>query len=305
MTHYQLVSSNIWKSWLVVSGFVLFIATASTIMVYSFGYGPDVVTMALIGSVVMSFASYWWSDKIILSVSNARPATREEFFDFYTVAENLATSQQLPVPKLYVIDDTALNAFATGRDPQHAAVVATTGIISRLSRHELEGVVAHELAHVKNYDIRLMSIVTVLVGMIALLADWVLRMSAFGRNSRDDDRGPDQIRALLFVVGLILALVSPIVAQLIQLAVSRRREFLADATGVAMTKNPEGLARALEKISSDREPLEAANKATAHLYIANPLKNRHDTIGWFAGLFATHPPIAERIAALRGIARNV
>lgn len=305
MTHYQLVSSNIWKSWLVVVGFVLFIATAATVMIYSFGYGPDVLTVALVGSVALSFGSYWWSDKIILSVSNARPATREEFFDFYTVAENLAASQQMPVPKLYVIDDTALNAFATGRDPQHAAIVATTGIISRLSRHELEGVVAHELAHVKNYDIRLMSIVTVLVGMIALVADWVLRMSAFGRGSRDDDRGPEQLRAILFVVGLILALLSPLVAQLIQLAISRRREFLADATGIAMTKNPEGLARALEKISGDREPLEAANKATAHLYIANPLKNRHDTIGWFAGLFATHPPINERIAALRGIARNV
>jgi heat shock protein HtpX len=301
MTHYQLVSSNIWKSWLILAGFATFVIGAAVIIVYGFGYGPDVLTLALIASVAMSFGSYWWSDKIILSISGARPATREEFFDYYTVAENLASSQQMPIPKLYVIDDTAMNAFATGRDPQHAAVVATTGILSRLSRPEIEGVVAHELSHVKNYDIRLMSVVAVLVGMIALLADWVLRMSAFGRGDRDNDRGGGQIRALLFVVGLVLAVLSPIIAQLIQLAISRRREFLADASATAMTKNPEGLARALEKISTDTEPLEAANKATAHLYIANPLKNHHDTVGWFAGLFATHPPVEERVRALRSL----
>lgn len=302
MTHYQLVSSNVWKSWLIIAGFGVFVVGAAALMVYAFGYGPDVMTMALLVSVLLSFGSYWWSDQIILTVSNARPATRSEFFDFYTVAENLASSQQMPVPKLYVIDDTAMNAFATGRDPQHAAVVATTGILSRLSRHEIEGVIAHELSHVKNYDIRLMSVVAVMVGMIALLADWVLRMSSFGRRgSNDDDRAGGQIRAVLFIVGLVLALLSPIIAQLIQLAISRRREFLADASAVAMTKNPEGLARALEKLSTDTEPLEAANKATAHLYIANPLKNRHDTVGWFAGMFATHPPIVDRVRALRSL----
>lgn len=302
MTHYQLVSSNVWKSWLIIAGFGVFVVGAAALMVYAFGYGPDVMTMALLVSILLSFGSYWWSDQIILTVSNARPATRKEFFDFYTVAENLASSQQMPVPKLYVIDDTAMNAFATGRDPKHAAVVATTGILSRLSRHEIEGVIAHELSHVKNYDIRLMSVVAVMVGMIALLADWILRMSSFGRRgSNDDDRAGGQIRAVLFIVGLVLALLSPIIAQLIQLAISRRREFLADASAVAMTKNPEGLARALEKLSTDTEPLEAANKATAHLYIANPLKNRHDTVGWFAGLFATHPPIVERVRALRSL----
>jgi heat shock protein HtpX len=193
-----------------------------------------------------------------------------------------------------------MNAFATGRDPDHAVVCATTGILSRLDRTELEGVIAHELSHVKNYDIRLMSIVTVLVGLIALLADWFLRMSSWGRRRRDDDNGGGQAQAAFFIAGIGLAILSPIIAQLIQLAISRRREFLADASGAAITKYPEGLAKALEKISKDTEPLEAANKATAHLYIANPLKNRSDAIGWFAGLFNTHPPIEERIRALRG-----
>ncbi len=301
MTHYQLVSSNIWKSWFVVLGFTLFITGAAATMVYGLGYSPDVLFLALTTSVVMSFSSYWWSDTVILGISGARPATRAEYFDFYTVTENLAHSQHLPLPKLYVIDDTAMNAFATGRDPKHAAVVVTTGLLSRLSRYELEGVIAHELSHVKNYDIRLMSIVTVLVGMIALLSDWLIRMSAFGRSSSREERSDGQLGPILFIVGIILALLSPLVAQLIQLAVSRRREFLADASGVAMTKNPEALVRALQKISSDTEPLEAANKATAHLYIANPLKNRHDTIGWFSGLFATHPPVEKRIAALRAL----
>jgi len=248
----------------------------------------------------MSFASYWWSDSIILSISGARPANREEFFDFYTVTENIANGQRLPMPKLYVIEDTAMNAFATGRDPQHAAVVATTGLLSRLDRAEIEGVVAHELSHVQNYDIRLMSIVTILVGMIALLSDWMLRIS-FRRGSRNNDREGGQLQVIFMIAGIALALLSPIIAQLIQLAISRKREFLADASAVGMTKNPEGLARALEAISQDKEPLEVANKATAHLYIANPLKNRHDAVGWFAGMFQTHPPVEERIAALKNL----
>jgi heat shock protein HtpX len=301
MTHYNLIASNKRKSWLVVVAFVGFIVGATYLMARGLGYGLDVVGVALIFSGVMSFASYWWSDKIILSISGARVATREEFFDFYTVTENLAASQRLPKPRLYVIDDTAMNAFATGRDPEHAVICATTGILNRLTRAELEGVIAHELSHVQNYDIRLMSIVTILVGFIALLADWFLRMTYWGGGRKRDDRDSGQIGMILFIVGMVLAILSPIAAQLIQLAISRRREFLADASGVGMTKNPEGLARALEKISHDQEPLEAANKATAHLYIANPLKNVHGGIGWFAGLFATHPPVAERVKALRSL----
>lgn len=302
MTHYQLVSSNKRKSVVVIIGFLLFISFISYVMVYLFDFGLDTLGLALIFSGVMSFGSYWYSDKIVLSISGAKPATREQYFDFYTVAENLAMSQQLPVPKLYVIEDTAMNAFATGRDPQHAAVAATTGLLSRLDRPEVEAVVAHELAHVKNYDIRLMSLVTILVGFLALIADWFLRLSFLG-GRRSDDRSSGQLGAVLAIVGVVLIILSPIIANIIKLAISRNREFLADASAVAMTKNPNGMINALLKLDGDREPLEAANKATAHLYITNPLKNHHDAVGWMANLFNTHPPITDRVAALQGIAR--
>ncbi len=299
MTHYQLIASNQRKSLLIIGLFITFIVSATYIMATGLGYGLDVVGMAFIVSGTLSFASYWWSDKIILGISGAREATRQEFFDFYTVTENLCLGQRMPVPKLYVINDTAMNAFATGRDPNHAVICATTGLLAQLNRAELEGVIAHELSHIQNYDIRLMSVVTILVGLVALLADWFLRMTAWGGRRRNSDREGGQLQLALFVVGILLALLSPLIAQLIQLAISRRREYLADATGAGMTKNPAGLARALEKIAGDREPLEAANKATAHLYFSDPLKNAHGAVGMFAGLFQTHPPVTERIAALR------
>lgn len=305
MTHYQAIEANKTKSVVVVTAFMAFIAGATYLMATAFGYGLDMVGIALIVSGFMSFFSYYYSDKIILTISGAREAKREEFFDFYTVTENLCLGAKMPKPKLYVIEDTAMNAFATGRDPEHAVVCATTGLLSRLNRSEIEGVVAHELSHVKNYDIRLMSIVTILVGFVALLSDWMIRMTYFGgsrRRSRDNQEG-GQIEVILFIVGLVLAILSPIIAQLIQLAISRRREFLADASAVGFTKNPEGLAKALEKITADREPLEAANKATAHLYIANPLKNTHSAVGMFAKMFTTHPPVEERIKALRQLGK--
>lgn len=301
MTHYQLVAQNKTKSLGIILGFVVFVAAAAYIMVQGLGYGLDLVGWALIFAGVTSFGGYYFSDRIILGLSGAREATRAEFFDFYTVTENICNSQKIPLPKLYVIDDSAMNAFATGRDPDHAVVCATTGLLARLDRSEIEGVIAHELSHVKNYDIRLLSLVTVLVGLISLLADWVLRMSRWGGGRRDNREG-GQLQVILFVAGIILALLSPIIAQLIKLAISRKREFLADASGVAMTKNPQGLIDALAKLDADKEPLEAANKATAHLYIANPLKNVHGAVGLFAGLFATHPPIEERIKALKSIA---
>ena len=300
MTHYQAIQANKNKSLLIVTLFITFIVGASYVMAMGLGYGLDMVGIALIVSGLISFSSYWWSDKLILAISGAKEAKRDEFFDFYTVAENLSMSQRLPKPKLYVIEDTAMNAFATGRDPEHAVICATTGLLSRLNRSEIEGVVAHELSHIKNYDIRLMGVVAILVGLVALLADWFLRLSRFGGGRRNNNRSSgNQLQLVMFVAGIVLALLSPIIAQLIQLAISRNREFLADVTGVGITKNPEGLARALEKISADTEPLEAANKATAHLFIANPLKNIHGGVGMFANLFATHPPMAERIKALR------
>ena len=295
---YEQVDENKFRSGLVIFFFILFITAATYLISYSLGFDGYSVGVALIISGLMSYASYYYSDQIILGISGAEPATRTKHFNFYTVTENLALADSLPMPKLYVINDTAMNAFATGRDPEHAVVCATTGLLDRLNRTELEGVVAHELSHIKNYDIRLMSIVTILVGLITLLADILLRTRIRGNRNRDED---GNLGAILFIAGLVMALLSPIIAQLIQLAISRRREFLADATGAKLTKYPEGLASALEKIASDKEPLEAANKATAHLYIANPLKNHHDSIGWFAGLFNTHPPVTERIKALRGI----
>jgi len=300
MTHYQLVSANKAKSWIIIIGFVAFITSAAYIIAEGFGYGLDLVGMALIFSGLTSIASFYFSDKIILSISGAREAKREEFFDFYTVAENLAASQRMKVPKLYVIEDSAMNAFATGRDPDHSVICATTGLLNRLNRSEIEAVVAHELSHVKNYDILLMSMVTILVGLIALLADWALRMS-WGKNRRSKNDNEGQLATILFIAAIILAMLSPLIANLIKLAISRRREFLADASGVAMTKNPQGLIKALTKIDSNHEPLEAANKATAHLYISNPLKNVHGAVGMFASLFATHPPIKERINALENI----
>jgi heat shock protein HtpX len=267
MTHYDLVAGNQRKSWLIIILFMAFIGFASYVMAIGFGYDLSLVGWALVLSGLMSFGSYWFSDQIILGISGARPATRQEYFDFYTIVENLCLAQRMPMPKLYVIEDTAMNAFATGRDPQHAAICATTGILARLNRAELEGVLAHELSHVQNYDIRLMSIVTVLVGLIALLADWLIRMSAWGggrRRRSNDEAG--QLQLIIMVLGFLMALLSPIIATLIQLAISRNREYLADASGVAMTKNPLGLAKALAKLESDTEPLEAANKATAHLY---------------------------------------
>ncbi len=295
--YYELVDANKFKSNLVIIGFITFITASAYFIGYALGYGLDFVGFALILSGIVSFASYYYSDQIVLSLSNAKPAKRSDYFDYYTVAENLSHVALIPMPALYVIEDTAMNAFATGRDPKHAALVATTGILAKLNRTELEGVIGHELSHVKNYDIRLMGIVTVLIGIVTLMADYLLRFSFYGRR-RDRDEN-NQLQAVFMLVGLVLALLSPLIAQLIQLAISRRREFLADASSAQLTKYPEGLASALEKLSHDKEPLEAANKATAHLYIVNPLKNRHDAVGWFAGLFNTHPPIVERIKALR------
>lgn len=274
--------------------FVVFIGLVSWVISSALGYGLSGVGISLIFAGMMSFASYWWSDKIILSISGARPADKKTEFNFYTVTENLAMVARIPMPRLYVIKDSAPNAFATGRDPAHAVVCATTGLLDKLNRTELEGVIAHELSHVRNYDIRLMGIVAILVGMVALLGDWFLRMRFRGN---DNDRGSNQVQVIMFVLAFILALLAPIVAKLIQLAISRRREFLADASGVMITKYPDGLIGALKKISADTEPLEAANRATAHLYIVNPLKGK-EFVGWFANMFNTHPPMEQRIKEL-------
>lgn len=298
MSIHSQIQGNITKTYVIMSFFVAFVVLVSYVLGVSLGYGTNFMWIAVIFSVVSSFVSYYWGDKMVLAMSGAKPASRKQHFDFFTVAENLSIAASIPKPKLYVIDDSAMNAFATGRDPSHAVVCATTGILAKLERRELEGVIAHELSHIKNFDTRLMAVVAVLVGTVAFLADMFLRNLWWGgHRDRDDDRGAGQI---MLVVGIALAIVTPIIATLIQLAVSRRREFLADASSADLTRYPEGLARALEKLTNDREVLEAASNATAHLYITNPFKGKQYA-AWFSGLFNTHPPIEERIKILRAI----
>ena len=231
-----------------------------------------------------------------MAISGARQIQKKDNLTLFRTVENLCIASGLPMPKIYIIEDTAPNAFATGRDPQHAAIAFTTGILGKLNKLELEGVTAHELSHVGNYDTRLMSIVAILVGTIALAADFFLRISFYSRRDRDREGN-----AIFMILGLAMAILAPIIATLIQLAISRKREFLADASGALLTRNPDSLADALIKISNDKEPLEVANKATAHLYIINPLKNQKNAVGWFAGLFNTHPPIEERVKTLRAM----
>lgn len=238
---------------------------------------------------------------MVLAMSGARPADRKREFDFFTVAENLSIAAGIPKPKLYVIDDPAMNAFATGRDPQHAAVCATSGILAKLDRRELEGVIAHELSHIRNFDTRLLAVVAVMVGTIAFLADMFMRSLWWGGGRRDTrDREGGDAGQILIIVGIVLAIVSPIIAMLIQLAVSRKREFLADASGAYLTRYPEGLARALEKLKADKNVMPTATNATAHLFIINPFKGKNFGT-WFSSLFDTHPPIDERIKILRSM----
>lgn len=296
-TAWDHVGGNIFKTWLIMFLFSIFTVAVIYVIAQGFGYGEigglGIVGFALIMAGVMNFVSYFWSDKIVLGVSGAKPIKKEDNPQIYRTVENLCITAGLPLPNIYIIDDTATNAFATGRDPKHAAIAFTKGILQKLNKQELEGVTAHELSHVGNRDTLLLAVVSVLVGTIALMADFFMRSMWYGGH-RDNNRGG----GLMMIIAIIAAILAPIVATLIQLAVSRRREFLADASGVLLTRYPTGLASALQKISSDREPLEVANRGTAHLYIVNPLKGK-SVAGFMAGLFNTHPPLESRIKALR------
>jgi len=298
-TVYHNSDSNKRKSWLLLSGFFVLVI----IIGYVFSAAlesPDILYFAVGFSIVSSFASYWWSDKIVLAMSGAREVKFENNKELYRLVENLCIAAGLPTPKIYLIDDSAPNAFATGRDPRHAVVAVTAGLLAKLEKSELEAVIAHELSHIGNRDILLATLVTVLAGVVVLLADWFRRWAFFG-NRKKSDREGGQLQLIIFILAILFSILAPIFAYLMQFAISRKREFLADADGALLTRYPEGLARALEKIASDREPLEAANRATAHLYIASPFKT--DIIGrkkgFFTRAFMTHPPIEERIAALR------
>ncbi len=306
---YEAKRANKIKSSVVVFGFVIFVALTVYILSRALGYywgyetgGLGIAGFALIISGFISYGSYYFSDQIVLTISKAKEAKRKDFFNFYTIAENLAIGSGIPKPKLFVIEDSAPNAFATGRDPEHAVICATTGLIDKLTRTELEGVIAHELSHIRNYDTRLQSLVAVMVGLIALLGDWLLRANFYaGKSDRD---GNNNAGSLIILVGIVFAILSPIIAQLIQFAISRRREFMADAGSVSLTRQPRGLISALVKISKDVEPLEVANKATAHLYITNPFRGKriHGSVGWFSNLFNTHPAVEERIKILKELA---
>ncbi len=298
MLTYQYIGRNKTESWVLIFLFLIIIIGLGFLFAQAYN-NPQILIVAVIFSTVSALVSYYFSDSITLALSKAQLVEHKDNPQLYNLVENLCITAGLPSPRIYIIDDTAPNAFATGRDPKHAVICFTTGILQKLEKTELEGVVAHELSHVGNYDIRVMTLVVVLVGTVTLLADWFLRFSFFG-GRRKSSNGDNQLGAILMVIGIILALLSPIIAMLIKLAISRKREFLADASGALLTRYPEGLARALEKISADKEPLEVANKATAHLYIVNPLKeDGHGHVSWFANMFNTHPPIEERIARLR------
>lgn len=291
-TLYNQYDKNIRLTWLYITMFLVFVIGVGYVFAGAM-QSSGILYVAVIFSTVTSFVSYWWSDKIVLSMSGAKELTFEDNKEIYRLVENLSITAGLPLPKIYIIEDTAMNAFATGRDPKHGVICLTTGIIGRLERTELEGVIAHELSHIGNRDTLLSTVVVILVGFVALLADWFRHWAWFG-GSRDSDN--NRSNGVLLIIAIILSILAPLFAMLIQLAISRKREFLADASGALLTRYPDGLASALEKISGDTEPLEAANRATAHLYIANPFKGKN-----VAKLFMTHPPIEERITALRGM----
>ncbi len=296
MNVYQQRASNVRRTWALIVGFLVVVIALGYGISWYFG-NPIILYVAVFISVATNFYAYWASDKLVLSMSHARKATREEFFDLYTVTENLAMTAGLPMPKLYIIDDAAPNAFATGRDEKHAVVCATTGLLGLLSRAELEGVIAHELSHIQNRDILVMTVAVVLAGFVAIVADIFLRMAFYG-GGRDSRGGGNVIVLVLGIIGIILA---PLAAQLIQLAISRRREYLADASGVLLTRYPEGLATALQKISSHNIPMRHKSHATAHLFIDEPFgKPEGKKAGWIQNLFSTHPPTEERVQKLLG-----
>lgn len=290
MTTYDFIDANKRKSVILIALFVVLVMGVAWAIDELYGMGGGLLVFAGIYSTVMALVSYYSGDKMALAASGARQVEEKDNPYLVRMVENLCISQGMPVPKIHIIDDPAINAFATGRDPEHASIAVTTGAVQGLENEELEGVIAHELSHVRNYDIRVMTIVIVLVGIITVMGDIVFRVSMRG-NRRNRDNGA------ILIIGLVLLILAPLVAQLIKLAVSRRREYLADSSGALMTRFPEGLARALEKIEAQNRPLQRASAATAHLFIANPFSGRA-----IAGLFSTHPPIENRIAALHKMA---
>jgi heat shock protein HtpX len=291
---YNQIDSNKRKTNILIAIFFAFIIGIAYFIDYYYQMGYGLVVFAVIFASISALVSYYKGDKIALASTGAKAIEKKDNPYVYRMVENLCIASGIPMPKVHIIDSPAMNAFATGRDPEHASIALTTGIISALENEELEGVIAHELSHIKNFDIRLMTIVVVLVGTISIIGNWFLRWQFYGGRRSSDSKGGGQLQLILFVVGIVFMILSPIIAEVIKMAISRKREFLADASGALMTRYPEGLARALEKISSSKPDPKLSNSATAHLFISNPLKGKRMT-KWFS----THPPIEERVNKLR------
>ena len=296
MTLYTHQDKNIHKTWLLMSMFLVVVIAIAWLFSHLL-QNPTILYVGVAFSILMNIGSYWYSDSLVIKMSGAVPATREEDFDLWNAVENLSITAGLPMPKLYVIHDESPNAFATGRNKEHAAVAATTGLLKILNKTELEGVIAHELSHIGNRDTLVATVAVVLVGFVAIMSDMFLRTAGWGGGDRNRD---NRLGLFLMIAGVVLAILAPIVANLMHLAVSRKREFLADASGALLTRYPEGLASALEKISAYPHGLQRVNTATAHLYISNPLKDGR-AVSFMSKIFATHPPAEERIAVLRGM----
>ncbi|NIM98512.1 MAG: M48 family metalloprotease [candidate division Zixibacteria bacterium] len=291
---YEEIAANRRRSFVLIVAFTVFLLFLGWIFGVTYGSGAAGLAIALLLAVFIGFMSFSYGDKMVLGMSRARPVDKKQNPYLANVVDGLAIAAGIPAPRAYIIEDSAPNAFATGKDPEHSSVAVTTGLLEKLNRLELEGVIAHEMSHIKNYDIRYVTLVAILVGTVALLSDWMRRSFFYrGRRKRGGVGG-----GMVILIALVLAILAPIIAQLIRLALSRQREYLADASGALLTRYPEGLASALEKISKDTEPLEAANKATAHLYVVNPLLEHR---GKLNRLFSTHPPVGERIKRLRAM----
>lgn len=294
-TLYTQAESNIRKTWLLLIAFLIFIIALGWLFSYLLDNSIFLI-LAVIIAFLQSFFAYWYSDKIVLAMTKAKPIEKKDNPELYRIVENLCIAAGLPLPKIFIIEEQQPNAFATGRDQNHAVVAVTRGLLEKLERPELEGVIAHELFHIGNKDMLLGTMVVILVGVIAMLSNWFLRISFFSGGRRSRDSG-----GVIFVIlGISAAILAPVAATLIKLAISRKREFLADASGALLTRYPEGLAKALEKISADPNPIRVASNSTAHLFIASPFRGRQ-TKSWFTKLFLTHPPIEKRIKALRGM----
>jgi len=294
---YTFKSKNIKKTWLLMGLFLVIISALGWFLSYYFN-SPSIFYYAMAFSLIMNLVSYFYSDKIVLGLTGAKPVEFKDNPELYRIVENLCITAGLPMPKIYILPELAPNAFATGRNPKNAVIAVTEGLLQKLDTSELEGVIGHELSHIGNRDILLQTIVVVLVGIVTILADIFTRATFWGmRGSRNDNEGGGLLNGILMIIGIIFIILSPLIAQLLQLAISRKREFLADASSALLTRYPDGLARALKKISTDPTPMKKVSNATAHLYISNPFKGKQSK-SWLVKIFMTHPPVEERIKAL-------